>query len=81
MRLWVFFEEQILFAASITWFVCYILTEEEVFSSQNMKHERSATDYRIDYLQHAPWFRFPYPGKHPLIAVHVVRLCPRDVTL
>ena len=54
---------QVIFAIAITWLICAILTVTGVFPSDPDEWGYGATtNYRIDVLNEAPWFRFPYPG-------------------
>lgn len=54
---------QVILAITITWIICAILTVSGVFPSDPDEWGYGAsTDYRIDVINEAPWFRFPYPG-------------------
>jgi hypothetical protein len=53
---------QIILAMLISWLVCVILTETNVFSSDPRQPSYSArTDMRLDAVTSSPWIRLPYP--------------------
>ncbi|MBN3310649.1 S23A1 protein, partial [Amia calva] len=54
----------VLLGITLSWLVCYILTEYNVFPSDSRHYGHFArTDLKGDVLAQAPWFRFPYPGQ------------------
>nr|XP_020667374.1 solute carrier family 23 member 1-like [Pogona vitticeps] len=54
----------VLFALTITWLLCLVLTVTDVFPTDSKAYGYYArTDSKGDVLSKAPWFRFPYPGQ------------------
>ena len=56
------FTFQIVLSIAIAWMFCAILTEYEVFPSDENKYGFAARTDKLDRLHNAKWFRFPYPG-------------------
>lgn len=60
----------VLLAMIISWVICAILTVTDVLPNDPGKWGYSArTDIKIDVLEKAKWFRFPYPGQWGLPTV------------
>ncbi|XP_015669936.1 solute carrier family 23 member 1-like [Protobothrops mucrosquamatus] len=54
----------VLFALTITWLLCFVLTITNVLPSDARTYGYLArTDSKGDVISKAPWFRFPYPGQ------------------
>ncbi|KAK7462486.1 hypothetical protein BaRGS_00038455 [Batillaria attramentaria] len=54
----------ILIAISLSWLLCFVLTELDVLPSQPGHWGYGArTDTKLHVLSRAPWFSFPYPGQ------------------
>ncbi|KAG8138025.1 putative Solute carrier family 23 member 2-like protein [Naja naja] len=54
----------VLFALTITWLLCFVLTITNVLPSDTTAYGYLArTDSKGDVISEAPWFRFPYPGQ------------------
>ena len=52
-----------MFAMTISWLICYILTATSVLPNNPEEWGYYArTDIRMDALRDTPWFRIPYPG-------------------
>ncbi|RXN01076.1 Solute carrier family 23 member 1 [Acipenser ruthenus] len=55
---------EVLAGMTVSWLICYILTEYKVLPSDPEAYGYWArTDLKGDVLGQAPWFRFPYPGQ------------------
>ena len=55
---------QVILAIGLVWLICVILTEAGVFPDDVTGGWTGAnTHRRLDLLNEAPWFRFPYPGR------------------
>ena len=52
------FAPQVIIAIAVSWILCAILTETNVFSEAS----KARTDTRSGVLSESPWFRVPYPG-------------------
>ncbi|XP_069120624.1 solute carrier family 23 member 1-like [Argopecten irradians] len=62
----------VLLAVGLTWILCGILTETEVFSSNSSLPEHWArTDARSDVLSSSEWLFFPYPCQWGLPTVSI----------
>lgn len=53
---------KILLALISAWVICGILTAAGAFPEQGKWGSDARTDTKIDVLEKALWFRFPYPG-------------------
>ncbi|GFO49749.1 solute carrier family 23 member 1 [Plakobranchus ocellatus] len=54
----------VLLAVVLSWVICVILTETDVFPSDSTKWGYEArTDIQSEVLKESKWFRFPYPGQ------------------
>uniref|UniRef100_A0A670XPI0 Solute carrier family 23 member 1 n=1 Tax=Pseudonaja textilis TaxID=8673 RepID=A0A670XPI0_PSETE len=57
-------QNNVLFALTITWLLCFVLTITNVLPSDTRAYGYLArTDSKGDVISKAPWFRFPYPGQ------------------
>ncbi|XP_033881263.2 solute carrier family 23 member 1-like isoform X2 [Acipenser ruthenus] len=63
-KIYVFQILPVLAGMTVSWLICYILTEYKVLPSDPEAYGYWArTDLKGDVLGQAPWFRFPYPGQ------------------
>ncbi|XP_041114403.1 solute carrier family 23 member 1-like [Polyodon spathula] len=63
-KIYVFQILPVLAGMTVSWLICYILTEYRVLPSDPKAYGYWArTDLKADVLRQAPWFRFPYPGQ------------------
>ncbi|XP_028647366.1 xan_ur_permease domain-containing protein [Erpetoichthys calabaricus] len=54
----------VLLGITMSWLICYILTEYNVLTSDPQAYGYQArTDLKRNVIGRAPWFRFPYPGQ------------------
>ncbi|KAL9967146.1 hypothetical protein ACROYT_G025319 [Oculina patagonica] len=54
----------VILAIAVSWIICAIITSAGGFPSDpSIPQYMARTDARIDVLQRAKWFRFPYPGQ------------------
>lgn len=53
---------KILLALISAWVICGILTAAGAFPEQGKWGSDARTDTKVDVLEKALWFRFPYPG-------------------
>ncbi|KAH9525785.1 hypothetical protein Btru_002366 [Bulinus truncatus] len=62
----------VLLSIVISWLICLILTEANVFPSDPATSGYKArTDIRVKTLEESEWFRFPYPGQWGLPSVSI----------
>ncbi|XP_052721968.1 solute carrier family 23 member 1-like [Crassostrea angulata] len=61
----------ILLALISAWVICGILTAAGAFPEQGKWGSDARTDTKVDVLEKALWFRFPYPGQWGLPTVSV----------
>ncbi|MGH0174945.1 UNVERIFIED_CONTAM: hypothetical protein FKN15_072424 [Acipenser sinensis] len=63
-KIYVFQILPVLAGMTVSWLICYILTEYKVLPSDPEAYGYWArTDLKGDVLGQAPWFRFPHPGQ------------------
>ncbi|XP_032824651.1 solute carrier family 23 member 1-like isoform X2 [Petromyzon marinus] len=54
----------VLLAMCISWLLCYILTLTDALPAEpGVPGHLARTDLHLQAIQHAPWFRVPYPGQ------------------
>ncbi|XP_075924772.1 solute carrier family 23 member 1-like isoform X4 [Petromyzon marinus] len=55
---------EVLLAMCISWLLCYILTLTDALPAEpGVPGHLARTDLHLQAIQHAPWFRVPYPGQ------------------
>ena len=66
---------QVLLGITLSWLICFILTVYDVLPPNPEQYGHLArTDLKGDVVGHAPWFRFPYPGRADAMATHTLEL-------